>query len=70
MSYAYYSFIIIVLIKLYFYKIVPIEAAIMLNKAGFNEIRSLIYTQFYNITSKCYVKTYFNGPCVYTALAN
>ena len=29
---------------------------------GFNEIRSFMYTQLYNITSKYYFKTICNGP--------
>ena len=29
---------------------------------GFNESQSFICTQLYNITSKYYFKTYFNGP--------
>ena len=29
-----------------------------------NENRSFIYTQLYKITSKYYVKTYYNGPDV------
>ena len=29
---------------------------------GFNESRSCIYIQLYKITSKYFIKTYFNGP--------